>query len=125
MAIGILLMCGFKILEIKMSRSSLMSSSCNGQQSRRLRNEDNHLHGIRSKDEDRRRQAWLIQQERERKHERLKQNMILEYELKRAAILRSIKEHPGRSSQRSRSRSKSRDHRSKKVHKPVIIMSEK
>ena len=111
-----------------MNRSSSSSSSLNEEQSRKSSHtEDHHLQSKRNfEDIDKRRQAWLIQQEREREHEIRKQKMILEYELKRAVMLSSNKEYSssGRSSPRRRNRSRSQDHRSKEDSK-VAIMSQK
>ena len=112
------------ILEMSRSCSYSMSSSSN---------EDYHrLRRTRSKEDiDERRQAWLIQQEREREHEIRKQKMILEYELKRAAILSSSKEHSGRLCDKNKkgSRSTSSDHkiRDHKKQSPseAIVMSQK
>ncbi|XP_033228262.1 uncharacterized protein LOC117180058 isoform X2 [Belonocnema kinseyi] len=70
------------------------SSSHNANKTSTSRSEDHHhrLHRARNEETiDRRREAWLIQQEREREHERHKQKMILEYELKRETIVRSQK----------------------------------
>ena len=109
-----------------MNRSS-SSSSLNEEQSRKSSHtEDHHLQSKRNfEDIDKRRQAWLIQQEREREHEIRKQKMILEYELKRAAMLSSKKEYSSeRSSPRRRNRSRSQDHQSTNDSK-VAIMSQK
>ena len=108
-----------------MNRSSSTSSS-SGQESGRSLIEDHHLRRTqREEGIDKRRQAWLIQQEREREHEIRKQKMILEYELKRAAMLSSNEEYSsGRSSPRRRNRSRSQDHQSTEDSK-VAIMSQK
>nr|AXJ14349.1 transformer B [Leptopilina clavipes] len=80
------------------------------------RTSDRRVEGER----DKRKEAWLIQQQRDRDHEILKQKMLLEYELKKATILKEQKE---KSSRRSRSTSRSKD-RTKSISKSAI-MSEK
>ncbi|KAK2581024.1 hypothetical protein KPH14_006073 [Odynerus spinipes] len=80
----------------------------------------------------RRRQEWLMQQEREREHERLKRQKILEYELKRARE-QGARHISGRSADHSRSKSKSRSrsledqHRrdTKATSSKPLVMSEK
>ncbi|XP_033228864.1 peptidyl-prolyl cis-trans isomerase G-like [Belonocnema kinseyi] len=77
---------------------------------------------------DKRREAWLLQQEREREHEIRKQKMILEYELKRAAILGSKGSSEQLSNQnQNENRSKSRGfenlncNRPRRVSKPSVM----
>ncbi|XP_033228865.1 uncharacterized protein LOC117180475 [Belonocnema kinseyi] len=103
-------------LQFKMFRSCLSSTNNYKESKQSSSSKDHHRrNSTRSKEEiSRRREEWLILQERKREHERRKQKMILEYELKRAAMLGS-KEDSGRSSHRSRRerKSKSPDHRSR------------
>nr|AXJ14347.1 transformer male-specific splice variant 1 [Leptopilina clavipes]AXJ14348.1 transformer male-specific splice variant 2 [Leptopilina clavipes] len=96
------------------------SASSRDRRSRRSRSEDRRTSDRRVEGEiDKRREAWLIQQQRARDHEILKQKMILEYELRRAILLKKTE----KSSRRSRSTSRSKD-RTKSIPKPAI-MSEK
>ncbi|XP_051153917.1 E3 ubiquitin-protein ligase Topors-like isoform X1 [Leptopilina boulardi] len=100
------------------------SSSSRDRRSRRSRSEDRRSNGKREEERDKRREAWLLQQEREREHEILKKKMILEYELKRAALLKKQRTNGSpRSRTPSPSTSRCKD-RSKSFYKPTI-MSEK
>ncbi|XP_026823655.1 uncharacterized protein DDB_G0283697 isoform X2 [Ooceraea biroi] len=67
-------------------------------------NAGSFLHSRTEEEKQRRREQWKIQQELERRHEKLKQQKIIEYEKKRAEALKYAKE---KSSHRSRSRSSS------------------
>ncbi|KAL2712062.1 complementary sex determiner [Vespula squamosa] len=57
----------------------------NGERRKQLRKHDHNsqLHSRLEAKRQRRRRQWLIQQEKEREHEKLKQKMILEHKLKR------------------------------------------
>nr|AAS86652.1 complementary sex determiner [Apis mellifera] len=90
---------------------------------KQLRNEDNKI-DLRSRTKEERlqhrREVWLIQQEREREHERLMKKMILEYELRR------IREIEKLGSERSKSRSPdSRDRSNTSNTSKTIILSNK
>nr|AAS86656.1 complementary sex determiner [Apis mellifera] len=90
---------------------------------KQLRNEDNKI-DLRSRTKEERlqhrREVWLIQQEREREHERLMKKMILEYELRR------IREIEKLGSERSKSRSPdSRDRSNTSNTSKTVILSNK
>nr|ABV56215.1 complementary sex determiner [Apis mellifera] len=90
---------------------------------KQLRNEDNKI-DLRSRTKEERlqhrREVWLIQQEREREHERLMKKMILEYELRR------IREIEKLGSERSKSRSPdSRDRSNTSNTSKTVILSDK
>ncbi|XP_033227556.1 RNA-binding protein 25-like [Belonocnema kinseyi] len=107
-----------------MSRTSSASSS--------IKDHHHRLQRTRIEETDKRREAWLMQQERERQHEIRKKRMILEYELKRVAMLSSKEVSRSSSHQRRResSRSISSSHesiRSRKKQRPSepYVMSQK
>lgn len=92
---------------MKRSSSSLGS---NDERRKELQKDDhnNQPHSRLEEERQRRRRQWLIQQEREREHERLKQKMILEYELKRARE-KDASHSRGRLVDENNSKSRTRD----------------
>ncbi|KAG7209289.1 hypothetical protein KM043_015402 [Ampulex compressa] len=91
-----------------MKRNSTPSHMPRDDKTKPLRIEDFDI--SRSRDEEekqRRRREWQIQKEREKEHERLKQKMILEYEIRRARE-QGLEYPKRRCSQHSNSKSRSR-----------------
>nr|AAS86674.1 complementary sex determiner [Apis mellifera] len=104
-------------------KRNISSYSHHDEKFKQLRNEDSEI-DLRSRTKEERlqhrREAWLIQQEREREHQRLMKKMILEYELRR------IREIEKLGSERSKSRSPdSRDKSNTSNTSKTIILSDK
>lgn len=93
-------------IEMKRSSSSLGSND----ERRKESHKDDHYsqqHSRLEEERRRRRKQWEIQQELEKKHARLKQKKILEYELKRAREKGAS--HRGKLTDESNSKSRTRD----------------
>nr|ABV56222.1 complementary sex determiner [Apis mellifera] len=104
-------------------KRNISSYSHHDEKFKQLRNEDSEI-DLRSRTKEERlqhrREAWLIQQEREREHQRLMKKMILEYELRR------IREIEKLGSERSKSRSPdSRDRSNASNTSKTVILSDK
>nr|ABV56225.1 complementary sex determiner [Apis mellifera] len=104
-------------------KRNISSYSHHDEKFKQLRNEDSEI-DLRSRTKEERlqhrREAWLIQQEREREHQRLMKKMILEYELRR------IREIEKLGSERSKSRSPdSRDRSNTSNTSKTVILSDK
>ena len=104
-------------------KRNISNYSYHDEKFKQLRNEDSKI-DLRSRTKEERlqhrREAWLIQQEREREHERLMKKMILEYELRR------IREIEKLGSERSKSRSPdSRDRSNTSNTSKTVILSDK
>nr|AGZ61873.1 complementary sex determiner [Apis mellifera] len=104
-------------------KRNISNYSYHDEKFKQLRNEDNEI-DLRSRTKEERlqhrREVWLIQQEREREHERLMKKMILEYELRR------IREIEKLGSERSKSRSPdSRDRSNTSNTSKTVILSDK
>nr|AGZ61866.1 complementary sex determiner [Apis mellifera] len=104
-------------------KRNISNYSYHDEKFKQLRNEDNEI-DLRSRTKEERlqhrREAWLIQQEREREHQRLMKKMILEYELRR------IREKLGSERSKTKSRSPdSRDRSNTSNTSKTVILSDK